>query len=472
MKDFPKLPFEKGVVTAVYNGPDSLPEVISQLQRANIEFEIERIPFGSLVVRRVTRGADIAGSSYTLCFPFFSSHFQLPVKPTEMVWVIFDADGTNIGYWLSRVHGDATAEDLNFSHFDRGNVGVKAEEKITDRLGIAPVPEKPDDFPNISLAKISGSNSYDLILSGTVSSLPTTSFEPVPRYFKRPGDFVIHGSNNSAIALTTDRGWKTNEQPDESFISISSVVPQSFSGTVDVVAGRSRWIQTSEAGIRTVPPTKINRRNFLEVSKSIDDFENLLPTEGDPDFLNDAARVYVSQQTLVDENFGVQENTPTSFEGQTIENSSGAAIALKADHIRLIARKDESHSIAGSIRILKEGSKDGDLASIMLLPDGTIQISGKQILIGRNSADGGAGNGDPESPGSSQPYVLYAQLENLLRTTMADIRTFCDTVLTHTTPGYGSPSLQLNSAANALKAAMDAREAQIPSIKSKRIFGE
>lgn len=472
MADFPKIPFEKGVVTAIYNGPDNLPEILSQLETAKISLIPERIPRGSLVVRRVTRGADVAGSSYTLCFPFFSSHLQLPVKPTEMVWVIFDSDGSNVGYWLSRVHGDETAEDLNFSHFDRGTVGSRQEEKLTDRLGVAPPPEQPDDFPNISLAKISGSNSYDLILTGTISSLPLTRFEPVPRYIKRPGDLVIHGSNNAAIALTTDRGWTPIDKPEESVTSVSSRIPGSFSGTVDIVTGRSRWIQNGEVENRTVPPLRANRRRFVEVSKRIEDFDDTLPVEGDADFLDDAARVYVSQRTGIDFNFGTSNFTPTTFEGQALPDASGAAVGVKADQLRLIARKDEIHGINGSIRIIKEGNKSDDLAAITILPDGTIQISGRQVHIGRHSSDGGAGDGDPEAPGSTQPYILYAQLESLLRATMADIRTFCDTVLTHTTPGYGAPSPQLNTAANALKAAMDARESQIPSIRSKRIFGE
>jgi hypothetical protein len=470
--DFPKTPFEKGVVTAIYNGPDSLSELLLQLNAAKIKMLPEKIPRGSLIVRRVTRGADVAGSSFTLCFPFFSSHLQLPVKPTEMVWVIFDGDNSNLGYWLSRVHGDETAEDLNFSHFDRGIDPPKDDETLADKLEIAPPPQIPDDFPNISLAKVSGSNSYDIILSGAIKSLPLTRLEPVPRYIKRPGDLVIHGSNNAAIALTTDRGWASIDTPEKSPTSVSSRNPNDFSGTVDIVTGRSRWIQNAEIEKRTVPPFRVNRRKFVEVSKRFEDFDGTLPVEGDADFLDDAARVYVSQRTGVDFNFGTSNFTPTTFEGQALTDASGAAVGVKADQLRLIARKDEVHGINGSIRIIKEGNKSDDLAAITILPDGTIQISGRQVHIGRHSSDGGAGDGDPEAPGSTQPYILYAQLESLLRATMADIRSFCDTVLTHTTPGYGAPSPQLNTAANALKAAMDARESQIPSIRSKRIFGE
>jgi hypothetical protein len=105
-------------------------------------------------------------------------------------------------------------------------------------------------------------------------------------------------------------------------------------------------------------------------------------------------------------------------------------------------------------------------------PDGILQISAKEIHLGRSSADGGLEEGDSDAPGTSQPYVKYKQLEDLLKAIIADVKSFCDTVSTHTTPGYGAPSVQLNQAASSLKSAMEARESEIPNIKSKRIFGE
>ena len=107
-----------------------------------------------------------------------------------------------------------------------------------------------------------------------------------------------------------------------------------------------------------------------------------------------------------------------------------------------------------------------------MLPDGTVHISGKEIHIGRSSTDGGLGEGDSDAPGTSQPYVKYKQLEELLKAIIADVKSFCDTVNTHTTPGYGAPSIQINQAVSALKSAMETRESEIPNIRSKRIFGE
>ena len=109
---------------------------------------------------------------------------------------------------------------------------------------------------------------------------------------------------------------------------------------------------------------------------------------------------------------------------------------------------------------------------IVMHPDGLIQISGRQIHLGRSSADGGLEEGDSDAPGTSQPYVKYKQLEDLLKAIIADIKSFCDTVNTHTTPGYGAPSVQINQAVSSLKSAMETRESEIPQIRSTRIFGE
>jgi hypothetical protein len=106
----------------------------------------------------------------------------------------------------------------------------------------------------------------------------------------------------------------------------------------------------------------------------------------------------------------------------------------------------------------------------MMTSEGNVRISGSKIFIGRSIEDGGEGDGP--GPDGSQPYVKYQQLENLLVKIIDDIRTFCSTVSTHTTPGYGAPSVQINNAVSTLLSAMNDREAEIPSIKSNRIFGE
>lgn len=469
--DFAINPFQKAVVVALYNGPDSFGEISSYLSEAGIKAPIEKIPRNSLFVRRISRGADASGSSLTLCYPFFSSHLQLPVKPTEVVWVIFDKDDMTTGYWIGRIHGDETGEDANFSHFDRQFIALNEKKDLADKISIAPTQEENEDFPNFSLLKKEDEeNPYDSILLRSSTSLIKTSLEPVPRFQKRPGDFVIQGSNNCLISLGTDRGWSVFDNPEDEGFSNSSDEIKSFSGAIDIVAGRSRWISVGESNKRTNPSIRTNRRNFSEVSKRQEDYENLNVSEGDPDFRDDASRVYVTQNSDFDYKFGLKEIIPTNFLNSVEIDKSGAAIVAKSDNIRLIARKDVEHNIAGSIVITKEGTKSDDLATIRITPEGIIQISGKEIHIGRSFADGGEGGGP--GPGGSQPYVKYKQLEDLLISIISDVKDFCDTMSKHVTPGFGAPSPQINIAVQKLKASLQIRETEIPKIKSKRIFGE
>lgn len=470
---------EKAVVSHVFTDQTTSSEYSKQLSSVSQTLDPTRIPRNSLIVRRVSKGLDSIGSSAALAYPMFSSHLSMPVKVGEMVWIIFDRDLKNIGYWLSRVHGDELCEDANYSHYDRiykpTVVPSSSPGTANKALGIPKPGEYPpeDDFPNFSLSQ---NSDYESMFRTSSSRI---NLEPVPRYSKKPGDFVIQGSNNTLISLTTDRGWDSSTVP--STRSSAYSVSPSFSGTIDIVAGRSRWISKGNSG-RTIPPSRVNTRGFSEVNK---DTRILAvsgsvanPNEGDPDFLEDASRIYVSMSTEIDRKFMVfegQDQKPTvpgEFQARLVSGSAG--IAIKSDQLRLIARQDDVNGINGSIHILKEGEKssEGDHACISLLDDGSVLVTGRRLYFGRSFPDGGLGDGPADSPSGAQPYIKYQQLENLLTKIINDVQNFCDTLSTHTTPGYGAPSVQINQAAAALKSAIEARKSEIQSIKSTRIFGE
>ena len=143
------------------------------------------------------------------------------------------------------------------------------------------------------------------------------------------------------------------------------------------------------------------------------------------------------------------------------------AIAIKSDHIRIISRKEDEIPVNGSIRIIKEGELTDDACSIGLEPDGEIHIAGKKIYIGR-PGENNNGPGD----GGSEPYIVFSALETLLNETYDIIYSFCTTLETHVTPGYGAPSPQITAAATKLKAEIDFTRRKIQDIKSQRIFGE
>ena len=341
--------------------------------------------------------------------------------------------------------------------------------------------------------------------------------QDVPRYTKRPGDLVIQGSNNTLICLGEERGWKKNDNLEGIIVSNATETEQlkqqrdgKVWGTIDIVAGRGRYnwrflgvdpasdpIAPSSRTIMNTPNPENGRASYVETNKNpqatssaeSNMYDN--PAEGDPDYFGDAARIIVAHSSDIDNNFTISapgETLPSpigeTFGSYDLVNKTGdnpSYIISKADEVRIVARKvaaDEpapgSPEINGSIRIIKEGTADEDLAAIMMLPDGTIQVSGSRIVIGRTSDDGGH-PGETEGPGESQsqPYVRYSDLEKLWQDWMDAMTSFCNTLLSHTTPGYGAPSPQINNAAAVLKGEISRTlKKQIEDVQSERIFGE
>lgn len=509
----------RGVVVEVLNDPSLLTEeeltALGEGLPGGIN-SLRRAPRNSLVVQLVSGPRSSIQASSTLCYPFFSPHLAVPVKPGEQVWVFNESPEGDVDYqyWMSRVPEPGFSDDINYTHPERrygtfvdkvqvdGDLvtasgddtqsedtrqfdGLKDEGRVPGPPSFSNGP--PDDASPPSLTLDRGPESpggdYDSIVSSSRAYGLFTP-EPVPRYTKRPGDLVLQGSNNALICLGQDRGWTPDERPGDSR-SASAAAPRPLTGTVDIVAGRGRFYEGTAPDPDapeppdTQPRVILNTRGALEVDKNPAAFTkdaarrsiewNRLdrPQEGDPDFLADASRIYVSMGTRGDAAFGIQADAVTPlFEGELAE-PEGPFVVLKSDELRLVARKEvERGAINGSIRLIKEGEVGEDYASIFLLPDGVVQVTGSRIYLGQ--PDQGAGPGAK----SSEPYVKYSELEALLERLFDNINDFCQTVLTHTTPGYGAPSVQINQAVTALQTEAATRKSEIVKLKSSRVFGE
>jgi len=463
-------------------------------------------PRNSCIIRIVSNGAD-KQSGPVVAYPFFPPHFCFPAKPGEQVWIMAEdsASLSKMPYWLCRIPESNFVDDVNYTHSDRKNItkselstSEKLEAQSTTNENTIPTFPNGDDksASDVSL-RTEGDvkelpfeeqdNSYDVLVSNSESY---SDFQPeiVPRLTKRPGDTVLQGSNNTAIILGEDRGWVYGESATSAENS-NAVKSESkdFCGTIDLVAGRGRFLPStettkssigenpSETAPRLIANERLDGVSYIENDKNPEANDlSLYPPEGDPDLTRDSSRAYISMKTNGDKNFGISQESQTMATGidSSIEDVDDSPyVVLKSDEVRIIARKDNENSINGSIRIVKQGSTSDDLATVVLLPDGTIQISGNKIYLGRSTTDGGAGGGP--GAGESQPYVKYQDLENLWSAFMDEMSAFCDKVLTHTTPGYGAPSIQLNDAATALKSAIEAtHKPDIATVKSERIFGE
>ena len=514
--------FERGVVIDTIGDvslrdspPDSLDEAAKKW--------FNLAPRNSIICRLLTTDNNLSTKSDVICFPFFSSHFVLPIKPGEQVWIFrpknFSDNKSNVFYWLSRFSGVLPVEDVNFTPFSR-----QIDVVLTGTVEPSRVLQVPNILYGGALGGIVVAGDNSALMSFTQNSVEKGQFklEPVPRMTKRPGDFLLQGSNNTTITLGTDRGWGFVNRPNTSDSPKSNASPkddsplQDKSGAIDIVVGRCRYFDTDENKIKaerksvvknsTQPLIAKNSFEKFETDKDPQQAEQLVddkdgvkvpdpgnlktnPAEGDPDFLIDASRIYIAENTKIDEKLGMGKGAdldgviPKGFAAD-FAPQVGAAIAVKSDHIRIIARKTkiEKHSekepgdpnfpdVNGSIRIVKEGNSRETLASIIIEPDGTIQISGSKIFLGRTPDDGGAGKGPGD--GESQPYVKYKDLEDIWKDFMKEMSTFCDNMTAAPTPGYGAPSPKIDAAVAALKAAISAKhEKAIEKVQSKRIFGE
>ena len=447
-----------------------------------------------------------------IAYPFFASHLQIPIKPGEAVWVIsppVTEPDVNECYWVSRIATSNASNDVNYAHPFRkppeiipaGPAGSQlADKKSSAEAGNPSSPTKgstPGFLNDDGTGPVlKGPDPFSEIFSGSTGFGYITP-EPVPGFLKRPGDFLLQGSNNTLICLGQDRGLPIIdydlglEQSGSSYFQAQVT----GSGTIDIVAGRSRYVVPPDKSPRGAEPDDqfdaparssffsiTNTRGFNE--KNI---EKSSVASGDVDFAVDASRLYVSMKTDGDKNFALTNEfhrMPAAIVTGSIQPASGSAyIIAKSDEIRIIARKQETDeyfeaignpAINGSIKIIKEGKADDDLAAVVLQPDGSIQISGSRIFLGRHPDDGGLEESEsgPEDALQVQPYVRYQQLEDLLNAVMDNIEAFCDTLNTHVTPGYGNPSPQILEAAATLKADIATRRGEIETLKSNRIFGE
>ena len=123
--------------------------------------------------------------------------------------------------------------------------------------------------------------------------------EPVPEYIEAPCETVMQGQNNSFIIMGRDRP--------SSRLSGYGGKGGTQASMIDLCVGRMAW-----------------------APKSQDEQGNVV--YADPNFEVDAARIYISQKTDVDENFKLVDGTIGSSKAKS-------AIGLKADALRFVARE-------------------------------------------------------------------------------------------------------------------------------------
>lgn len=396
-----------------------------------------------------------------------------PIAPGEQVYVIYeDLAGTDnhVGFWMSRVHGYETFEDVNYTHYDRrfAMANNKANYSVS-ASNSRPTGNIPESFQNgggsqstvtLDLHQDATQNPYDLIFSGSSAS-KYLSPEPVPRWKKRPQEFIIQGANNTLIMLGEDRNGPISGAIQQTPVDIAkNLAKPRQAGAIDLVAGRGRYFQAAGLNPRdsnspnnpaklesTAPLVVANERGYLETDKNPyrTSKENIAnPIEGDPSPIYDAARIYIVQQSRVDENYKlVPDNGGIAYPDECLANEQPVRtdtlgrsyVVTKADHLRMIARREpqlskDTENIAGTILIIREGYKnanvisddpntapsppDGNLAYVYINKDGKLQLEANEIYLGR-------------ATGKAQPYIRYT----VYKATIESLQKQIDALATH-----------------------------------------
>ena len=453
---------------------------------------ISRMPRNSIVAWRTTERACYEEQP-EIFYPFFSPHMCLPVKAGEKIWVIYESMGATggLGYWISRKTGDESIDDLNYTHIDRATLNVKQNQSSENSAQTAIEGDTSSDYDplcftpgggrtkaNNTMPDIDSQNAYDSIVAASDAYQNQYTAEPIPRFSKRSPDFTLQGSNNTLICLGEDRGRTLDTEDDANTIPVDTSIHSK--GTIDIVAGRSVLMpdgtfiadivtdldpSTGDSGssdIITGPAAVAkNIRELGEIDKtpvvtdSNADGPNI--NEGDPDFINDLSRLYVSMKTSGDTNFGLMSDDlpayPVLNDGTEVEAVDEAPYTiLRSNEVRVIAKYNEDQEINGSIKIIKEGVEDDNedgtgRAVIIMQPDGTIMIDGPKIIIGSAGNAGDPGEGEQIYLGrdATEPLVLGDELKDLLDQYFNDMKTWLSSAYdthTHTCAvGGSSPPL-------------------------------
>jgi len=449
------------------------------------------IPRNSAVVKPISMGESKQSDREIVCYPFFSSHFCLPLKPGEEVWFVYenaDNKGGGVGYWMSRVSAPNHVEDTNFTFFKRtyGQPAVKEPKSLSAKFSNEE--DESDDQSTIE----SPTTDPEEMVKVLEYAKETHRFEAVPRYNKRAGDLILQGSNNTLIMLGEARGHFAANSDSIKFSANDDDVDPNM-GAIDIVVGR---------GGRPVTAATEIKDSFLNTPEN--DKRTNRPTEGDADFKEDAARLYLVAGTSQDKKnhpdnlLSLKLPSDAGFLGfPASKKSNGSFAVLKADNLRLISRGSRTLPEAkgfeglfnrekkdpGSIIIMKEpstnesGAAKLDGASVILHETGVLHLSGKQIRLMSYA-----------SKGAKEPYVKYSVLVDFLNSILADINNFCTQLTTvasslTTSANAGGPvpgaviaGTTLTVAATSLQASILTKQVQLKTaaigLGSTIIYGE
>mgnify|MGYP003134062056 CR=1 FL=1 len=262
--------------------------------------------------------------------------------------------------------------------------------------------------------------------------------EPVPQYLSRPGDRVIRAdtdgsggvNNNAAIILGRDRSsigevWS----PWTNTVDLKSGFSDHMAaGAIDLVVGRMApypidgiVVQGKKKPLRLAPIFKTKYNENVSTSVSLHD-EKTGETRSHPGIAMDAARIYLSQMTEIDKNFGFTKlkrdfagvDAKKSIDEKVKQNNDKyqvpeedkyptSGIGVVADKVRLYARQDIKIMTGGTDY---QGSDNKKLEQYNSQGNKVATIGGIHLIAGN-------GSGEDQEP-IPKGNTLVAAMEDLV----------------------------------------------------------
>lgn len=223
----------------------------------------------SIKARIITNSLDavIPNEKLTIYWPFFSEHFSLPIKTGEQVFVIFEKDDFEQGFWITR-----TPEAQNHSNFNYSDQSekYKIDESSSPGATFGVVREGRKTQNDILDIK-NGSNSEIKENSSFVK-------ENIKKLKKKGSDVVFHGSHNATIILSNKQDPNTaniqiivgrkEEQPSFDADKVTIFLDEK-DGKVSIHADKIEFLARDSVNIKTE-----NGQNEMQKMLLSEDFLN------------------------------------------------------------------------------------------------------------------------------------------------------------------------------------------------------
>lgn len=363
------------------------------------EVLLENAPMNSIIAYVVDDSESRDSSQAIIAYPFFPSHFSLPVKPGEYVWLLREEiKGLEYYYWICRKPSIIQNEDVNYTNHERLPSIINLFDKFEASQGSIKI-ENEEILKATTLEKSDKGNLPNTI--NMSSDIFSTSFaflnehtgEPVPRIKKDCDDLLLQGSNNAGIHITKEKFKRRNTSPAIMTKNIETLESRKpLSPALDLFVQRKyldiNQIATDLSSEEVLKTNKLNiihnrsadeKYSHYEINKSAeliagDNLTHLNEIiDVQEDALDVAGRIYISSNCSYDEVF------KTAF--NVLEERSGAAAILYGQNTRIAANLNAriTSAIGESFidldekgNVVVKAAKGG--AYISLRADGSIAI--------------------------------------------------------------------------------------------------